>query len=297
MPRRIFRIISWGGLGDGLLLTPSFKALKEHYPDCAIVVYCGHERHKELYAGNPYIDVLKMARFHAAPLNFVLYYLQWRKFYLMEYGTLLPSLFYTTGAADILAEMLGITLADKRLEVFLTLEEQQRGQQCAARYQNPIAINPTSKCSKNQEWALDRWEAVVKRLSQFTFIQLGLRDEPAMQGTVDLRGALAVRESLAFVQHALCYVGVDSFLAHAASAVGTPGVILYGDSTPVIWGHASNINLYKNLPCSPCLELLQGHLCPYGKECMQSITVDEVVEAILKQVAARGVLTRGHGHS
>jgi ADP-heptose:LPS heptosyltransferase len=295
MKSRVFRIISWGGLGDGLLLTPSFKALKDTHPDCKVVVYCGHPRHMDLYVGNPHIDVLKLGRFHASPIDFVLFHLKWRKFYFMEYGALLPSLFYSKSAAEIMAEMLGIELKDTRLQVFLNKAEQATGRQLAASYENPIAINPTARSSKNHEWEIEQWEQVVKKLPNFTFVQLGLRDESYIHGTVDLRGQLGVREEMAFLQHVRCYAGVDSFLAHAAHAVGTPGVVLFGDSTPVIWGHPSHINIYKHLRCSPCLEVLQGHTCPYGKECMTRITVDEVVEAILTQVGAQRSRPPGEG--
>jgi hypothetical protein len=72
--------------------------------------------------------------------------------------------------------------------------------------------------------------------------------------------------------------------AHATSAFGTPGVVLFGASTPKVWGHSNNINLYKDLRCAPCIDLLFDSPCPYGKPCMTTISVGEVREALIAQL-------------
>jgi hypothetical protein len=51
-----------------------------------------------------------------------------------------------------------------------------------------------------------------------------------------------------------------------------------------VWGHHNNINVYKNAPCSPCLDLLSSRKCPYGNKRMNTITVEEVKTAILAQI-------------
>ena len=80
--------------------------------------------------------------------------------------------------------------------------------------------------------------------------------------------------------------GVDSFFGHVASAFDITGIILFGDSSPFVYGHDNNINIYKSLPCSPCFELLGGSSCPYNIACMKEISIEmvsnEIREILLK---------------
>jgi ADP-heptose:LPS heptosyltransferase len=82
-----------------------------------------------------------------------------------------------------------------------------------------------------------RWEALVASHPELTFVQLGSREESPIRGTVDMRGETSVRESVALLRHALAFVGVASFLAHATNATGTPAVVLFGPSAPNVWAH------------------------------------------------------------
>lgn len=88
----------------------------------------------------------------------------------------------------------------------------------------------------------------------------------------------------ALLKGASGFVGVTSSFSHATNAFGTPGVVLFGPSAPEVWGHANNVNLSRNLPCAPCIDVLHNAPCPYGAECMQTITVAQVQEALRRQL-------------
>jgi ADP-heptose:LPS heptosyltransferase len=125
-------------------------------------------------------------------------------------------------------------------------------------------------------------------MPDYTFIQLGLAKEPAVEGAVDFRGKTSFREAMALIEAALSFVGVVSSFAHATSAVNKPGVVLFGPSSPEVWGHSNNINIYKRKRCAPCVDQLQSSACPYNKVCMRDITVDEVHSALLTVMKADG---------
>lgn len=278
----IFQITSGLGLGDAVLMTPSFRAIKDRFPGSKIVVIA-RPLMREVLKHNPYIDRLPplwvgcFHRFFA--------FVRRKTIHRLRYGYLGPSLFYQKKAAEIIAEMMGLKLDDYSTEVFLTKEEEEKARRLLAAYKNPVIIDPSTVLSRNKLWFVDRWEELVKSMPEFTFIQLGIKgEEPFINGAVDMRGRTQIREAIALVKHALCYVGVDSFLAHVAAAVNTPGVILFGASSPSIWGHDSNINIYKQKHCSPCIDVLRQYACPYERKCMESITVEDVREAILRQV-------------
>lgn len=300
MKRKVFRLISQGGLGDALLITPALKALKETHPGCKIILYCTHPHHKHVYANNPHADVVKPAAFWRSPLDFICYYLKWKKFYHTGYGDLIG---YGNGrtpakimeavrktAKGLIAEMLDVTLKDDQVQFFLTPAEDDKARLFMAQYRQPVAIHITSNTTANQNWEVERWEELIESLPQFTFIQIGLSTETPIRGAVDMRGKLAFRDSVALLKYASAFVGVVSSMAHATNAFGTPGVVFHGPSSPVIWGHPNNVNLDKGLSCAPCVDVLMHIPCPFGKKCMQQIAVAEVKEALLRQAAKKAGL-------
>ena len=289
MKKKVIRIISFGGLGDVLLSTPIFGALKRKYPNSRIIVYCIRKIDREIYRNNPHIDELRSSSFFVNPIAYTKYYFKLTKFHWLNYPNYSPSLTYEKSAARIIADMVDAELEDPRLEVYLTNEEDKRGKAKLAPFPNPIAIHITSSTSDNQNWPLKNWEELVKSMPQYTFIQLGLSGEDKVEGAVDFRGTTSFREALSILKNSMSFVGVVSSFAHATSAVATPGVVLFGPSSPQVWGHANNINLYKDLRCAPCIDHLQSSPCPYGKPCLTTITVEEVRDALLSQLATRGV--------
>jgi ADP-heptose:LPS heptosyltransferase len=91
---------------------------------------------------------------------------------------------------------------------------------------------------------------------------------------LDLRGKITPRAAaavLASCSGLVCQVG---YLMHAAAAVGTRAVVIYGGfEAPWESGYVQNNNLFTKLPCSPCW---LREPCPYNKKCMDQITVDDV---------------------
>ena len=289
MKKKIIRIISFGGHGDVLLSTPIFGALKKKYPNSRIIVYCIRKRDRDIYRNNPQIDELRSTSFFTNPIAYTKYYFKLTKFHWLNYPHYSPSLTYEKSAVKILADMVGAELEDPRLEVYLTSEEDKWGSEKLAPFPNPIAIHITSLTSDNQNWPLQNWVELIKSMPQYTFIQLGLSNEDKVEGAVDFRGTTSFREALSILKNSMSFVGVVSSFAHATSAFGTPGVVLFGPSTPKVWGHGNNINLYKNIRCAPCIDHLQSSPCPYGKPCLTTITVEEVRDALLAQLATRDI--------
>ena len=272
-------------MGDLLLLTPVFPALKKKYPQSRIIVYCRLRSRMDVFRNNPYIDrLLYMSPFFRTSLMVLHRHFRGIKLYNPEYGQLRPGLFCRKHASEIIAEeFFGIQLEDNRAQIYLTLSEERTAMEELSRYNRPVMIHPGTVSTANKMWPLPRWEELVKRMPEYTFIQLGLPTEDRVEGAVDLRGT-SFREALGLIKHARGFVGIDSSFAHATSAFGIPGVVLFGPSTPDVWGHPNNVNIYGRQRCSPCIELLSDIKCPYDKICMSVITVDEVVEALKMQL-------------
>ncbi|MGN0014138.1 MAG: lipopolysaccharide heptosyltransferase II [Candidatus Gastranaerophilaceae bacterium] len=112
-------------------------------------------------------------------------------------------------------------------------------------------------------------------------IMLSMIQNPLKTQPVNLCGKLNLKECLALTAQMDLLIGNDSGNLHIASSVGTPVIGLYGPMPFEKW-HAlgdNNILLKADLPCMPCG--LSGK-CSNNYECMQKITVEEVISAIDK---------------
>jgi len=291
MPRKIYRIMTRGGLGDILLSTPALKALREKYPTCKIKVLF-HIRRKEvreIFQNNPHISSVNPVTLFTTPYEYLLWGSKWgmRKLKLHHffYGNLSPCLFGTKSAIDLIAEEgYEVELSDRKIQLFLTDEEERKAKELLSAYKNPVILHIKSRTTDNQEWPLCNWVELVRSMPEYSFIQLGWKDEDKVEQAVDLRGQTSFRESFALIKCAKGFVGINSALSHVTNAFDIPGVVLFGPSQPLIWGHPNNINLYKPLRCSPCVDLMLENPCPYGKPCMTNITVEAVRSALLSQL-------------
>jgi ADP-heptose:LPS heptosyltransferase len=288
-------VVAWGGIGDVMICTPTLRAIKERYPDRKLIVYCLGKSHWDVLLHNPHIDSLRLVGIkymwrYPRHLYFYLFNRKRFKHYPLCFQHVAPSFLYNMHMAEVVPDIfsdLGIQLGENKVQLFLTKREEDKAQKSLAPFEKVIIIQIHSKCSINHHWPMDLWEALISDLPQFTFIQVGLSDEQHVRGAVDWRGKTSLREVFALLKYADGFVGIESSLGHVTNAVDLPGVVLFGDSSPIHWGHENNINIYKGVSCSPCYYYLWKNPCPYGHQCMNHITVKEVRSAILQQMNVR----------
>jgi len=98
-------------------------------------------------------------------------------------------------------------------------------------------------------------------------------------------GRLSPRESAALIGKAIAFVGHDSGPMHLAASVGTPCVAIFSaQDKPGVWFPFGTRNrvLYHQTDCYGCL--LQVCIAR-KKECIRSITVEQVVNALVEVAA------------
>jgi hypothetical protein len=165
--------------------------------------------------------------------------------------------------------------------VLLTGEEKERQR----RFGDHIVIQ-TSRSNprfpiRNKEWMPESWgrlAPMIKRLGKV--VQVGSSGDPDFPGAEDMRGRTSLRELAAILAQGRIFIGLEGFLMHLARAVGTPAVILYGGFiSPAQSGYPENINLFTQLPCSPCG---YPNYCEYERECMRKITPETVADAAVR---------------
>jgi ADP-heptose:LPS heptosyltransferase len=285
MKGNMINIVCYGGIGDLLLNTPVFEALKKQDARRKIVVYCKSKEHRDVFRNNPHIDSLRLNTRWSFIRRKLSRHLKTSPWVISNYGELRPGIFYQKHASKIIAdEIFRVPMEQRKVQLYLTKEEDEWALEQLAPYKNPVPIHITSLASANQMWPLEYWEELVASMPEYTFIQLGLPSEQQVRGAIDFRGKTTFRQGVSLIKHSLSFVGIVSSFLHATAAFDTPGVGLYGASTPTVWGHDNNINLYKGLHCAPCIDHIYNSKCPYSSKCMRDISVGEVRAALLKQL-------------
>ena len=284
-------IITCGGIGDVILLTPTLREIKKRLPHTTLTVHAIDKKHYEVLVHNPHIDALRL---ESKPYLFCMNLLRKtgylpKRYQRPSYGDYAPSVWFPQKhATKLIAELMGLQLSDPTPEVFLMPEEESSAKATMDALKNPIAIQVKSS-TVNKEWPLKHWKELIARNRQCDFVQLGVREEPRLEGTVDIPEGLDLRSEFALLKYSRAFVGVESCFAHVTNAFGIRGVVLFGSSSPEVWGHPNNINLSTGVRCSPCIDIIAGNKCPYGVECLEVMAVEQVEEALKKQLAAAAV--------
>jgi ADP-heptose:LPS heptosyltransferase len=98
-----------------------------------------------------------------------------------------------------------------------------------------VVLQPeASNWFKEKNWSPDRWENVVRALSDsgITVCQIGSEKDERIEGCKDYRGMLSLTQSLNLIKNARLLIGVNSFGEQAAAAFNIPAIILYGPTNP-----------------------------------------------------------------
>jgi hypothetical protein len=148
------------------------------------------------------------------------------------------------------------------------------------------------------------WNKVVKNLQRVLdvpIVQVGLEDDPAYEGCVDLRGKTTYNQLAFVVQNASCLVSIDSVSMHLAAAFGTPHVAIFGSSYATTTGPV----LPKNVPPEKsilletvnrlgCEKACYKYQCTVDRDrpCINELDPKEIFTCVLVQL---GMVREGDG--
>ncbi|WP_139826461.1 glycosyltransferase family 9 protein, partial [Derxia lacustris] len=143
-------------------------------------------------------------------------------------------------------------------------------------------------------WPLGHWEALVRQLRaarpELKLVQIGGPTSRAIPGVDEcLVSRIGLGEALWLVKGAALHIDGESGLVHAARALGTPAVVLFGPTDRDFFGYAGNLNLAADV-CAPCWWSTPDWMahCPRGlaePECMAALAPAEVADAALRRLA------------
>ena len=168
-----------------------------------------------------------------------------------------------------------------------------------------ILINPNaSDLLPLRKWETAKFVDLAQRiLTAFPAARIGVTgarsEQPAAEAVcaaigggraISVAGKTSLRELLTLYTLAEVLVTNDSGPAHFASLTDVHTIVLFGPETPRLFGSLapSTTIIWKELACSPCVSVFNHRLSPCRNNvCMQSITVDEVFDAVGIALRAR----------
>jgi ADP-heptose:LPS heptosyltransferase len=116
----------------------------------------------------------------------------------------------------------------------------------AAHAAGKVVIQPSLKgnASPNKDWRRHRWAKLIESAPSIPWLQIGTGAEPRLLG-VPFLVTPTFRSAAAAVKGARAVLLQEGGLHHAAAAVGTPAVVLFGGFiSPRVTGYPGQINLF-----------------------------------------------------
>ena len=109
-----------------------------------------------------------------------------------------------------------------------------------------IIISPYSKPLRNgleNPKNYPYWEELISQIKE-PIVQVGVDEEKQL--VEDFRKNLTIPELRTLIGECRTWISVDSFFQHLAWDCGKPGIVVFGQSDPQIFGHPENINILKH---------------------------------------------------
>lgn len=151
-----------------------------------------------------------------------------------------------------------------------------------------VGLSPGAAYGPAKRWPPERFAAVGRELQKERGARLVLLGGPEdraaaaqvraqLPEALDLTGRTSLRQALGVLAHLKLLITNDSGLMHAAAALGTPLVAIFGSTDPVATGPFTGraTVLHHSRPCSPCFK----RTCDRDYQCLLDIGVEEVTAA------------------
>ncbi len=197
---------------------------------------------------------------------------------------------------------LGVEDFDKRLELWTDAEEDRAvdaflEEGWVSSSQTLVGINPGSSLRwPTKQWPVENFAKLCDELAKRN-IRVVLTGSPedaplaeelmgqTRNKPINAVGRTSVTELIALVKRCHVFISSDSAPMHVASAVDVPLLAIFGPTDPKrhLVAPSRHQVFWKEVHCSPCY--LRS--CPIGHICMNKITVQEILDAVLHYVSER----------
>ena len=310
-------IMHQASIGDTLMATPVYRAIKECYPDCETVVITSPVGYELLY-GNPHIDLL-LSYIKGDDVLPIIRGI-WRSDAAVVFDYHYRNAFYAFLALipkriGYGKDFINIRMKDEPLEMFEPLKYlavvKQLGIHTEDLSLTQPYVSPTEKeriikicdsirgssqklvlivpysLSKVKDWGVEKYREIIKRLHEnncAVAMTGGIEQFESINkefpDVANLAGRVNLRESAELISQSDLQICGCTALLHVSSTTTTPSIAIYGPTLPEEWAPRKNCTVITHrFPCSPCYNIPGKPVCQNNK-CLQDISVDEVWQAI-----------------
>lgn len=313
-------IMHRASIGDMLLATPVYRAVKKRYPESELVVVTNHAGY-EMFYGNPYIDKL-VAYQKEDPIwtHLPAIRAMWRsdvalimdihhrnatyaflaqipirvgrgKDFINQKPQIIKRNDYCAWNFLGFAKAIGASSEDIRLEPLrATAEEKRRVQEelgvIRKKGQRMVIIVPYS-LSPLKDWEPEKYRDIIQRFhkNQWLVVMLGGKKEAdrierEYPMAVNLAGKWNLREAATLIASADLQISGCTAMLHICATTNTPSIALYGPTDPVHWAPRRNCHVITKH--FSCSPCYSTDKECGNNKCMQAISVDDVWSAVIK---------------
>jgi ADP-heptose:LPS heptosyltransferase len=186
-------------------------------------------------------------------------------------------------------ERLGLEDPELRTYYYTTVEERVKARAIRPPSSRPlVVVHPFSGffAARSKQWDFRHWKRFLELLPpEIETIRFGGAEEPATPTDRPNHRELVnmdLRLTAALLESADVFVGQESGLAHLATALGVPSVVIFtGFVPPDVFGYEQNINLAPDLPYAPCWQKDGCQPCK-AEICTRAVKPETVFEKTLE---------------
>ena len=285
------KIVLQGGLGDHLLVTPFIRFFKESGEYKQIT--CSVEATaRQIFDKNPFIDKLSIHKaghylFEALPDKSVDLFTPGFKVSLNETGggvlytinQLIKGNLSSISITKKISEFYNINLKSYDLKVYTIEEDQLWANQYIKKFSGkPFVILHGTSPLEEKRLSKSIYDGIINGLKD-TFYIVEIDSGSFVCQQLDHKIPYPeIRQFIELSKRAHCIISSDSFPGHVAAATNTPGIILFGPTNPLAYGHAQNYN-FRDPNCEVCANSPRRKLCKKAV-CMERFNVNKILDTV-----------------
>lgn len=137
---------------------------------------------------------------------------------------------------------------------------------------SPWAKELLSKKPNPKSPPIQWWKQLISLIKE-PIVQVGIKSE--IQLVFDFRKDLSIVHLRELLTECRTFITIDSFFQHLAWDQNKPGIVIWGQSNPKIYGHDIHTNLLKGEEYLMPDQFLMWELIEYKENCF--VTPEEVI--------------------
>jgi len=152
-----------------------------------------------------------------------------------------------------------------------------------------VIISPYSRAMRNNKlnpknYPVKYWTEFVSILksNDVHVIQIGTSGETKIDGVDEIMISLPLSELKKLVESCDTWISVDNFFPHLCNLVGKFGVVVFGQSDPLIFGHINNENILKDRKYLRTKQFDIWEACEYNDEAFVEPSI--VADCVLRRI-------------